>query len=63
LGDSTKDLIGHILGGGTGNEFMGAAFGTASEFFGGIGDFLTFDVMEQGLDMFNQMKSMAEQAV
>jgi hypothetical protein len=42
---------------------MGAALGSVSEMFGGIGDFLTFDVMEQGLDMFNQMQSMAEKAI
>ena len=63
LGESTKDLIGHILGGGTGNEFAGAATGALSEMFGGIGDFLTFDVMGQGMEIFNQVKGMAEKAI
>lgn len=63
LGDNAKDLISQIIGEGNTYGIAGSLVGTIGEGITGLGDFLTFDVMSQGLDMFNQMQSMAEKAI
>ena len=53
LGSNAKDLISQIIGGGNTYGIAGSLVGTIGEGLSGLGDFLTFDVMEQGLDMAN----------
>ena len=62
LSDDQKTALTQILGdGGTIGDITGSLFGGGSDFLNSIGDFLNFDMMSLGLDMFNGMKGMIDQ--
>lgn len=62
MSEEQKTELTNLLGnGGTRGDILGTIFGGGSDILNGIGDLASFDMMEIGFDMFENVKGMIDQ--